>query len=139
MIVPKRSGIRQSRRPTWRAGKSCGCNSILMAFGLYGKARLLNSMPSKVHMKLTREILNYFLRSPHAADNLEGIARWRLLEERIQRTVEETKESLDWLLEEGYLVRRPPTDLLTASFRCDEIGAAARLPLVALSTVVPHA
>jgi len=35
----------------------------------------------------TKEILRYFLRHPQAADTLEGIVRWRLLEERVERTL----------------------------------------------------
>jgi hypothetical protein len=51
-----------------------------------------------------REILKYFLRNPAAADSLEGIARWRLLEQAIQRTIAETEEALKWLVGEGYLI-----------------------------------
>ena len=50
-----------------------------------------------------RQILSYFLRNPSAADSLEGIARWRLLEEAIHRNVVETEEALWWLVQEGYL------------------------------------
>jgi hypothetical protein len=51
-----------------------------------------------------RQILSYFVRNPSAADSLEGIARWRLLEEAIHRNIAETEESLRWLVKEGYLV-----------------------------------
>jgi hypothetical protein len=34
---------------------------------------------------VTKQIVSYFLRNPNAADTLEGIARWRLLEERIHQ------------------------------------------------------
>jgi hypothetical protein len=51
-----------------------------------------------------REILSYFLRNPAAADSLEGIARWRLLEQAIQRTIVETEEALRWLVGEGFLI-----------------------------------
>jgi hypothetical protein len=50
------------------------------------------------------EILSYFLRNPSAVDSLEGVARWRLLEEAIHRTVTETEGALKWLVEEGYLI-----------------------------------
>jgi hypothetical protein len=51
-----------------------------------------------------REILTYFLRNPAAADSLEGIARWRLLEQAIHRTILETEGALKWLVGEGYLI-----------------------------------
>jgi len=50
-----------------------------------------------------REILRYFVRNPQAADNLEGIARWRLLDELVTRRVEQTARALDWLVARGYL------------------------------------
>jgi hypothetical protein len=52
----------------------------------------------------TTQILSYFLRNPSATDSLEGIARWRLLEEAIHRNVWETEKALQWLVREGYLV-----------------------------------
>jgi hypothetical protein len=51
-----------------------------------------------------KQILAYFLRNPSAADSLEGIATWRLLEEAIHRNVYETEEALQWLVSHGYLL-----------------------------------
>lgn len=51
-----------------------------------------------------REILEYFMRNPKAVDSLEGIARWRLMEQAIHRTVSETEGALEWLVEKGYLI-----------------------------------
>ena len=50
-----------------------------------------------------RDILTYFVRNPAAADSLEGIARWRLLEQAIHRSLVETEDALDWLVEQGFL------------------------------------
>ncbi|MGH9866945.1 MAG: hypothetical protein ACREAA_02105 [Candidatus Polarisedimenticolia bacterium] len=50
-----------------------------------------------------REILKHYLKNPAAADTLEGIAGWRLLEEIVQRRVDETEEALRWLVANGYL------------------------------------
>jgi hypothetical protein len=52
---------------------------------------------------VVREVLNYFLRNPQAVDNLEGIARWRLLDEVVRRKVEETRKALEWLVRQKYL------------------------------------
>jgi hypothetical protein len=52
---------------------------------------------------MQKQILNYFLRNPLAADTLEGVARWRLLDEFVRSTVEETREELRWLVGEGFL------------------------------------
>jgi hypothetical protein len=38
-------------------------------------------------------------------DSLEGVARWRLLEEAIQRRVNATQDALEWLVERGVLRR----------------------------------
>ena len=51
-----------------------------------------------------KEILEYFLRHPRAADSLEGVARWRLLEESIHRNIEETNQALGWLASQGFLL-----------------------------------
>jgi len=45
------------------------------------------------------------MRNPEAADTLEGIARWRLLEEAVHRKVNETSAALQWLVERGYLLQ----------------------------------
>ena len=50
------------------------------------------------------EILSYFLRNPNAADDLEGIARWRLLNEMVHRKVEETDLALKFLVARGLLI-----------------------------------
>jgi hypothetical protein len=54
-------------------------------------------------LPITREILSYFLTHPEAADSLMEIARWRLAQETIRRTVEDTQAALAWLLAEGYV------------------------------------
>ena len=53
--------------------------------------------------QIARQVLSYFIRNPQATDSLEGIARWRLLQERIHRTVQETNGAVTWLVSEGYL------------------------------------
>jgi hypothetical protein len=50
-----------------------------------------------------KEILNYFVRNPRAADSVEGVARWRLLDQTIHRTIDETHQALEWLVAEGFL------------------------------------
>lgn len=55
-----------------------------------------------------RQILNYFVRNRRAADSLEGVARWRLLEEQIQRSLQQTDAALKWLVAKGYLEEIKP-------------------------------
>jgi hypothetical protein len=52
---------------------------------------------------IVRQVLSYFVRHPHAIDDLEGIARWRLLEESVRDRVEETRLALSWLVDHEYL------------------------------------
>ncbi len=54
---------------------------------------------------LVKEVLAYFVRHPHAADDLEGIARWRLVEQAIRSRVDETGRAVGWLVDRGYLCR----------------------------------
>jgi hypothetical protein len=55
------------------------------------------------NVEAAKQILDYFLRNPEAADSLTGIARWRLMEDFVQRSVEATQAALDWLVAEGYV------------------------------------
>jgi hypothetical protein len=52
---------------------------------------------------VAKDILRYFLRNPEAVESLMGIAKWRLMQEQIRRTVEETQLALTWLVAEGYM------------------------------------
>lgn len=55
--------------------------------------------------RLQREILEFFVQNSQAADNLEGVARWRLTHLRVQSALRDTQEALDWLVSKGYLDR----------------------------------
>lgn len=50
-----------------------------------------------------KDILGYFLRNPLAVDSVEGVARWRVMEQQVHRSLEQTQSALAWLLSEGYL------------------------------------
>lgn len=58
--------------------------------------------------KRAREILRHYLENPATTDSLEGIARWRLLEETVEVRVREIREALRWLVDQGYLERMAP-------------------------------
>jgi len=49
--------------------------------------------------------MRYFVQNPHAADSLEGIARWRLLEMRVRDVVGETDVALSQLVGRGLVER----------------------------------
>jgi hypothetical protein len=57
---------------------------------------------------IARQILSYFVRNPQAADGLEGIARWRLLEEQIHHSLQQTDAAVTWLVSRGYLQEIQP-------------------------------
>jgi hypothetical protein len=59
--------------------------------------------PQSPDEEVAREILSYFLRHPEAADDLAGIARWRLMQESVRHSVEKTREALQWLIDEGFM------------------------------------
>ena len=48
-------------------------------------------------------MLAYFTRNPQAADTVEGIARWRLLDQLVHRTVSETQQAIERLVRDGFL------------------------------------
>jgi hypothetical protein len=47
--------------------------------------------------------LEYFVRNPRAADDVEGVTRFRLLDQQIHRAVDETHDALQWLVAAGFL------------------------------------
>ncbi len=59
-----------------------------------------------VDLKLAKDILRHYLRNPQVVDSLEGVARWRLLDERIHETVAEVQKALEWLVDQGFLERK---------------------------------
>src|SRR5262249_38576447 len=76
---------------------------VRMAHRLHRARAMAASDPD---LKVVREVLSYFVRNPQAAASLEGIARWRLLDEIVTRSVEQTRSALSWLVDHGYLCVR---------------------------------
>jgi len=64
---------------------------------------LLASHARKPDKNIVRQILSYFVRNYRTADTFEGIARWRLLQERVWHSVRQTEVALRWLVEEGFI------------------------------------
>ncbi|MGD0939007.1 MAG: hypothetical protein ABR905_04785 [Terracidiphilus sp.] len=54
-------------------------------------------------MAVAKQILSYFLRNPDVADSLTELARWRLMEEQVRLSVENTQAALNWLVGQGYV------------------------------------
>jgi len=59
--------------------------------------------PSDVELEIVTQLLSYFVRNRHAVDSLEGLTRWRLLEEQIHRSLQRTEAALRWLVSRGFL------------------------------------
>jgi len=50
---------------------------------------------------LSSHILRYLLKHPEARDSIEGIAEWWVLLQRIEDEVDNVKEALDLLIQQG--------------------------------------
>ena len=72
---------------------------VLMEYAEVALARHDTALDNEV----VKQVLGYFVRNPRTADTLEGIARWRLLEERVQKSLLQTEAAIDWLVGEKYL------------------------------------
>ena len=59
----------------------------------------LNVHQTNTDVEQAREILRYFMQHPQASDDLEGIARWRLLQQHVTRQVEEVRLALELLVQ----------------------------------------
>jgi hypothetical protein len=55
-------------------------------------------------LDVARDVLRYFVRNPDAADTVEGVARWRLLDEKIYRSLQQVTQAMAWLVAQGLLV-----------------------------------
>ena len=55
-------------------------------------------------LDVARDVLRYFVRNPEAADTVEGVARWRLLDEKIYRSLQQVARAMAWLVAQGLLV-----------------------------------
>jgi hypothetical protein len=95
-----KSRISISRCRIWRWKPGCNGRDVRHS------SRLLEHA-DKTSEAVAREILDYFLRNPEAADSLTGIARWRLMEEAVRHSVARTEAALQWLLKQGYLRQVP--------------------------------
>ena len=65
----------------------------------------MNRHEDEVDTDVAKQILRYFSRNPEATDTLEGVARWRLLDETIQSNLETVMRVMAWLVSEGVLVK----------------------------------
>jgi len=67
--------------------------------------------------EVVTQILEYFVRNRQAADTLEGIARWRLLQQEVRRNVQQTEQALGWLVQQGLIEELRPSGYQTTVFR----------------------
>jgi hypothetical protein len=67
----------------------------------------LRDLTAHSREEIAKNILSYFLRRPDVADSFNGIARWRLLEDAVDRNVAATEEALVWLIDQGFLTEEP--------------------------------
>jgi hypothetical protein len=76
--------------------------------------------PSRLEAEpeIAKQVLSYFVRNPQAADTLEGIARWRLLEEQLHHSLRQTDAAIQWLVDKGYLQAIQPVSSVRL-FRLD--------------------
>jgi hypothetical protein len=81
----------------------CGTGTSIAA-GQVAEVRRVTQRPSGDEKGVAQQIVSYFLRNPETADTLEGIARWRLLDERIHESVRMTERALRSLVRKGLLV-----------------------------------
>ena len=82
----------------------------------------------ELDQNVVRQILSYFVHSLRTADTLEGIARWRLLQERVRYSVRQTEAALRWLVEKGFLEDVFPAASRSSIFRLNpnRLGDAKR-------------
>jgi hypothetical protein len=81
-----------------------------------GRLRKTKRDPNR---SVEEEILGYFLRNPAGADTLEGIAHWRLFDEVLYRSIEETNRAVSSLVSHGLLIKDSSLPLSKSIYRLD--------------------
>ncbi len=66
--------------------------------------------PDEEVTTLAREVDQYLAAHPHAADSLEGVARWWLNQGRSEPAMERMKQALDELVGAGIVAARRSID-----------------------------
>src|SRR5882757_439516 len=79
-----------------------------MALGMPLKKRACRvPFQSECAGESVRYVLEFFLKSPKAADTAEGITRWRLLQVTVHHALNDTRKAVQFLVEKGYLKQSP--------------------------------
>ena len=86
---------------------------------------------------VVRQILGYFVQNRKAADTLEGIARWRLLQEEVRRSAQQTEKALGWLVDRGLIEKVMPTGSAVPVFRLNAERRADVVRFLASKTKKP--
>ena len=60
---------------------------------------------------IAQEILAYLVKRPQAQDTVEGIARWWILQQRIEQHVEDVEDALNRLVLDGFVIEFKPRAL----------------------------
>src|SRR5262249_21320040 len=88
-------------------------NLVVASPVLTGEVNITNTLKTtekKQKEALCRRILDYLRRHPNAEDTLEGIARWWLLEQRIQEETARVQAALNCLVNRKQLIARRQAD-----------------------------
>lgn len=97
-----------------------------MAVALHLRRPRVNDRISEV----ARDIMRYLVEHRESADTLEGIARWRLAQQTVERAVDETAAALRMLTERG-LVDEVRTGVGPTVFRLKSTSESALNDLLA--------
>ena len=71
---------------------------------LCGVKNLQNNQKQQGHSDAAILILNYLVKHPDAKDTLEGIARWWILREQIEQSVEKVSQTLADLVAQEFII-----------------------------------
>ena len=80
---------------------------------------------------IARKVLAYFVRNRKAADTVEGITRWRLSEEQVNRNLQQVEVAVSWLVEQGLLEEVRPESSEVPVFRLNQSRHAEAIQYLA--------
>ena len=70
----------------------------------FARRKFLRERQPNSREEIAKQILGFFLQNPDVVDSFGGIARWRLLEDEVNRSLANTEAALNWLIQNGFLI-----------------------------------
>ena len=77
-------------------------------------------------LRIAKEINRYLVDHPNAADTIEGISKWWLVDERTSYSLDRVRRALEYLIAAGVVCKRTTTGVESVYSSCDKFNSSTR-------------